>query len=367
MKKPVPVLITAIAIIIFSVSCSAFFGSEPEPEESVTSASFRKTSLAVTVGGSEYLQLSMKPAYLQNSVNVSWDYDPAFIDINPDAYGAVITGAAEGAAYVKATVNGITATCMVTVNGADGEFTAEPYIYSGYSVLELTPGSTRTVSVSLYGGQSDDLEDFSWSIQDPSLASISYSRNNCIVNTIKTGSTQITATHPKAAYPYTLILFVYADELTESYLTTASNVITVNKTEVQSVTVSVAVENPRGIIKQGGFSWEVVNEGEPRVSLASNGETAVLTALSSGISLVRVRYEGCAWPLDILVRVTAAVHNVYITPSAATLVVTGSTSPHSVQAEITGYGGFANPDAFVWTVPDEARQYMDWEAVGNPL
>jgi hypothetical protein len=367
MKEWKPVFAAAMAVTILFASCSAFFGSESPPEETVSAVSFKKTDLTVTVGGSEYLPLSMKPAHLQNAVNVSWDYDAACIAANPDAYGVVVTGLSEGTAYIKATVNGITATCMVTVNGVDGEFVAEPYIYSGYSVLELSPGSTQTFSVSLYGGQSYDLEDFSWSIQDPSLATITASRNNCIVNTIKTGSTRITATHPKAAYPYTLILFVYSDELTESYLTTAENVITVNKTDNPSVTVSVSVRNPRGMVRQSGFSWELISEGEPCVSAASNGETAVLTALSSGISLLRVRYEDCAWPLDILVRVTAAVRNVYIVPSVTTLIVTGSDAPYSVRAEISGYGGFANPDAFVWTAGEEARQYMDWEAVGNTL
>ncbi|MDR2160166.1 MAG: hypothetical protein LBP23_08900, partial [Treponema sp.] len=367
MKEWKSVFAAVIAASFLSVSCSSFFGSEPPPDESVTSASFKKTSITVAVGGSEYLPLSMKPEHLQNSVQVSWDYDAARLSINPDAYGVVVTGLSEGAAYIKATVNGITATCMIAVNGADGEFVAEPYIYSNYSVLELSPGSTQTFSVSLYGGQSYDLEDFSWSIQDPSLAAITASRNNCIVNTIKAGSTRITATHPKAAYPYNLILFVYADELAESYLTTAENVITVNKTDKPSVTVSVSVENPRGLVKQSGFSWELISEGEPRLSLAANGETALLTALSPGISLLRVRYEDCAWPLDILVRVTAAVRNVYIVPSVTTLIVTGSDAPYSVRAEISGYNGFANPDAFVWTVPEEARQYMDWEAVGNTL
>ena len=367
MKKWGLLFSAIIAAAVFSVSCSALFGSEPPAEETVSAVSFKKTSLAVSVGGSEYLQLSVKPAYLQNAVEVSWDYDAAHISVNPDAYGVVITGVMEGSAYIKATVNGITAICMVTVSGVDGEFTAEPYIYSNYTVLELTPGSTQTFSVSLYGGQSYDLEDFSWSIKDPSLATITASRNNCIVNTIRTGSTQITATHPKAAYPYTLILYVYADELTESYLTTETNVITINKTETQTQTVSVSVQNPQWLIKQSAFSWEVVSDGAPSVSVASNGETALLTALSTGTSLLRVSYEGCAWPLDILVRVTAAVQNVYIVPSATTLVVTGSAAPYSVYAEITGYGGFANPDAFVWTVPEEARQYMDWEAVGNTL
>jgi hypothetical protein len=83
-----------------------------------------------------------------------------------------------------------------------------------------------------------------------------------------------------------------------------------------------------------------------------NGETALLSALSTGTNLVRV---------------TSAVQNVYIVPSVTTLIVTGSTAPYSVYADITGYSGFANPDAFVWAVPEEARQYMDWETVGNTL
>jgi hypothetical protein len=367
MKKGILFFITVLTIAVFSVSCSALFGSEPEAGETVSAVSFKKTSISVAVGGSEYLPLTVKPAHLQNAVEISWDYDAEHIAINPDAYGVVITGVMEGSAYIKATVNGITATCMITVSGADGEFTAEPYIYSNYSVLELTPGSTQTFSVSLYGGQSYDLEDFSWSIKDPSLATITASRNNCIVNTFKIGSTQITASHPKAAYPYTLILYVYADELTESYLTTETNVITINKAETQSKTVSVSVQNPQGVLNPNAFSWEVVSEGPPCVSLSANGDAALLSALSPGTSLIRVRYEGCAWPLDILVRVTAAVQNVYITPSATTLIVSGSAAPHSVYAEISGYPGFANPDAFVWTVPDEAKQYMDWETVGNTL
>jgi uncharacterized protein YjdB len=144
MKKRGLLIVTVIIITILSVSCSALFGVDPPAAETVSAVSFRKTSLAVAVGGSEYLPLTVKPAALQNAIEVSWDYDVVHIAINPDAYGVVITGVMEGAAYIKATINGITATCMVTVNGVDGEFVAEPYIYSNYAVLELTPGSNRT-------------------------------------------------------------------------------------------------------------------------------------------------------------------------------------------------------------------------------
>jgi uncharacterized protein YjdB len=98
MKKRGLFFITVTVITIFSVSCSALFGSEPSEAESISAVSFKKTNLAVTVGGSEYLQLAVKPANLQNAAEVSWDYNAAHIAINPDAYGVVITGVMEGAA-----------------------------------------------------------------------------------------------------------------------------------------------------------------------------------------------------------------------------------------------------------------------------
>jgi hypothetical protein len=368
--KKISGIVLAFAILTQGLSftaCSALFGSEDPPAESVQAVSFKKTSLTVTVGGSEYVPVTVKPAHLQNSVSLEWDYDPAYIAVNPDSYGVVITGVMEGSTYIKAAVNGITATCMITVEGVDGEFIVQPYIYSSVSVVELTPGSTQTVSVSLYGGQSYDLEDFSWSITDPSLASIASSRNNCIITAARTGSTQITATHPKSVYPYTLILFIYADELTESYLSTTANVITINKSDTQTRSVQVEVQNPRGLVKQSGFTWEVIaaENAEPCVAVTPNGDTALLTPLAQGLAILRVSYEDCQYPLDILVRVTAAVQNVYITPSTATLVVTGSTVSYSIYADMIGYGAFVNPDAYVWAVPEDASYYMDWEAVGN--
>jgi uncharacterized protein YjdB len=369
MKKINRVLFAAllIALSVAFAACSALFSHEDLPVESVQALSFKKTSLTVSVGASEHLPITVKPANLQSAAPIEWEYDEAHIAINPDSYGVVITGVMEGSSYIKAAVNGITATCMITIEAVEGEFVAEPYIYSQVSVAELAPGNSQTLSVSLYGGQSYDLEDFSWSVVDPSLASIAYSRNNCVVTASRPGSTQLVATHPKAAYPYTFILFVYADELIESYLSTANNVITINKSDSQTRSVSVEIQNPNGLVLQSGFAWEVIaaEGGEPCVSVVANGDTAILTPLSKGIAILRASYEDCAYPLDMLVRVTAAVRNVYIVPSTTTLIATGSDVSYAVHADIVGHNGYANPDAFVWTVPEDASYYMDWEAVGN--
>lgn len=358
-----------VPLMLVVPGCSGLFGSDSPPAESVSAVSFKKTTLTVPVGGSEYLPVTIKPAHLQNAVPVIWDYEADRVAINADAYGVVITGRSEGSSYIKATVNGITATCMLTVQGAEGDYTGQPYIYANLSVVELTPGSAQTVSVSLYGGQSFELEDFSFSAVDPSVAAITSSRNNCVVTALQSGSTQITASHPKCAYPYTFVVYVYTDELSVSYLSTASNIITINKTMTPSQTVTVDVHNPPGLIRQNGFTWEIVSrEGEEgRIALSANGPNALLTPIAEGLALIRVRYEGCQWPLDLLVRVTSTVQNVYITPSTTTLVVTGSSAPHSVYADITGYSGFVNPNAFVWTVDEDAARYFDYETMGNTL
>jgi hypothetical protein len=348
------------------LSCSLFLSPEDEASEKITSIRFRKEKVELAVNGSEYLQFSVTPAGIQNTARFDWQFDETMVSLSPDNYGAVITGVSEGNTFIKCSANGITATALVSISGYDDSFMGEPYIYSNTQVIELTPGSTKTVSVSLYGGTSADLEDFTWSTSDWAVADISSGRNNCLVKANYTGTAQLRASHPKAKYPYTFIVYSYNDNLAEPYLTTDQNVVTLNKADVSSRTLSVSLQNPFTTPHQGQYQWEIV-DGSSVVSLNPNGETAVVNALSNGTALLRVTNLQCAWPLDILVRVTTAVQNVYIVPSVSTLEVTGSSTAYNVSAEITGYSGYADPDAFVWTVPDTASSLMEWDAAGNTL
>jgi hypothetical protein len=355
------------ALLTGFCSCNMFSTPELDTSEKITAIKFRKDRLELQVNGSEYLQFSVTPSSVQNTSKFEWEYDESVISINPDNYGVVITGVAEGNAYIKCKSNGIAATALVFVSGRDdGEFVGDPYIYSNTQVIELTPGSTQTVSVSLYGGHSVDLEDFTWSIENAALDDISPGRNNCVVRANFIGTTQIKASHPKAKYPYTFIVYSYNDNLAEPYLTTSSNVVTINKQDTPSRLISASLQNSFTTPYQSQYHWELV-DGSGVVSLNPNGDTAVVNALANGIALVRVTNVQSAWPLDILVRVTTAVQNVYIVPSTATLEVTGSSNAYNVFAEVAGYNGYANPDAFTWSVPETAAPFMDWQASGNTL
>jgi hypothetical protein len=352
-------------------ACSMFGGGDEGDAPRAEGVSFQTGRVTVPVEGSEYLQLFITPSALQKSRSVSWEYDRTKIAVESDTYGAVITGVAEGETHLKAVVDGISASAIVSVQGFAAEYTSDPYLYSNYNVIELTPGSDETVSVSLYGGQSWDLENVAWSIADPSVAILSSSRNNAVIHALKTGSTQLTASHPDCAYGYTMIVYVYADAFAESYLTTDNNIVSVNTADGSPKTLSVSVRNPYGQIRQNAFSWSFVDaagvesQSSSIISLSPNGDSALVTPLATGLQKLRAAYDECAYPLDILVRVTTTVANVYIAPSTTTLIVTGSAQTYNIYADITGYAGFADPDAFEWTAGASAEDLMEYAAAGN--
>lgn len=123
MKKSTKILLTippTIALLIVSLmfeGCSFFVeGTESGREEvSITAISFARQSLTVQNGGNDYLKYSVEPSSVQNTTSVEWSYDQNIIAIDADRYGVVVMGKKSGQTYLKATVNGITATCLVTV------------------------------------------------------------------------------------------------------------------------------------------------------------------------------------------------------------------------------------------------------------
>jgi hypothetical protein len=346
-------------------SCRMFMSPDDAGVTEVTAAAFNKKSVKLAAGATEYLSLSITPGSEQGKHRVLWQYDASKIAIHEDTYGVLVSALAAGNTYIKATVEGISTTCIITIEGDEIIYNGVPYIYSNISVIQMKPGTVETVSASLYGGQAYDLENFEWASSDSSVASVNSSRNNCVVTANRNGTARITATHPLAPYPYNFIAYCRSDEFNEPYLTTGANVITMNRSVNPLKAVSVSVVNPYRQVAQQNFSWEVASEGNPAVSVSGNGDTALITALDNGLALVRASYADCQWPLDILVRVTSTVENVYVVPSVTALDVIGSSNVYTVSAQVEGYQGYADPEGFTWDVPEEAGELMDWEASGN--
>ena len=362
----------SMLVLAASLCGCSFFSDETngkvDYDSLVTAVKFSRSMLDVNVRESEYLQLSLSPAENQGKCHVSWEYDKDMVTVQGDNFGAVITGVTGGTTYIKAKCNGIIATCMITVISDGTEIVTDPYIYSNFSVVELQPGNTATISSSLYGGSVADMEFFEWNVKDPSVADIAPARNNCIITAKKPGSTQVFCTHPDSKYGYSFIVYVYTDKMTETYITTDQNIVTINKNDTASKNISVDLVNPISAAYKNGFSWNYADdESREIISLSANLNEASVTPLKNGIAKITVTHENSQYPLDLLIRVNTIVKNTYIGLSTSSLVLTDSETPGIVYATIENYDGFADNEKFTWDFPDKASDLMDWTVSGNSL
>lgn len=330
----------------------------------ITAVELDKTSLSLNVGESEYIKLNLTPYEHQSKNNIEWIYDDAFFNVNSDNFGAIVTAKKAGSSYIKAKCNGIIATCIINNIEINDDLT-NPYIYSDYNVIQLKPGDSTTITSSLFGGTMEDMELFTWEIENNEIADISFSRNNCIVTAKKVGSTQIHCKHPLAKYEYSFIVFCYSDNFTEPYITTDYNVISINKNIDSIKKIVVDMVNPVSNTYKSLFKWSFADEQSKNIiSLNASANEAEIIPLSNGIAKIKVSHENCEYDLDIIVRVSTIVDNTYIdVPS--TLIVTGSENSYTLTAQLKNYNGLVDPALFVWDVPQDAAELFEYTTNGN--
>lgn len=357
--------------LLFS-SCS-FFTSLEDPGSSgisINSISMAKTSLTTQVGSMEYISLSVKPTSVQKDVKLNWSYDSSIIQCDTSSnWGVTIKGLAEGQTTLRCSYGGYDASCMVKVNGyaENYENVIEPYIYSNYSILQSTPGVSEKVFVSLYGGDASDIDGYSWTIDNASVASIQPTGQYCIISAKDSGYARIKITHNKAAYPYYIGVYVFADATNVGYITTSSNIVTMNMDDGDK-SISVSLVNGKDSSLDSQFKWEIINEegSDTPVALSWNGNNAVVSPKKSGSCTLRITHPDAIYPLDILCRVITIVKNVYIQPDNTVLTLTGSTEQTVTSELMNMEKGEYNIDGFKYSLDDyNVAQIVN--SVGNQV
>ena len=240
--RPV-ILVSAIyCMLCVFLSCSffsSFSESESESGIQISGLSMPKTVISVSVGEMAYISVNIKPLDVQKDVKLSWAYDSNIITADTSSsWGATITGVKEGQTSVKCSYGGYEATCIVTVKGyaETYEKTVEPYIYSNTSILQMSPGVTEKVSVSLYGGDVSDINNYSWTLDDPSICSIQPTGQYCVIKANSTGYTRIKVTNPKSSIPYYIGVYVFDDFSKTTYITTSDNLLVMNSSDGDKTT-----------------------------------------------------------------------------------------------------------------------------------
>lgn len=361
-------VLDALFIALFSFaflfeSCSFFQSLDEKDEEEsslqITSLALGKSTLSMSVGGMDYVSVSVKPSDYQKSVSLSWSYDKSVISVDTSSnWGATITAVAEGQTSLKCSYGGYDATCLVTVSGYEEgyETTTEPYIYSNTTILQTSPGVSEKVFVSLYGGDASDIDGYTWTNENSSVAQIQPTGQYCVITAKDSGYTRIKITHSKAAYPYYIGVYVFEDATNVSYITTSSNILTMNKDDDEQ-TISVSLVNGKDTSLDSSFKWEIVSQDSENVpvGLEYNGNTAVITPLESGSCTLRVTHPDAPYPLDILCRVITVVKNVYIQPGSAVVYLDGET-------EQTVTCSLENLDASEYSVDDFDYKLENYDA-----
>jgi hypothetical protein len=344
--------------LLFAVllhSCSLFTGSDPAAvSPSVESVHFDKTSLSLQNGAVSFLNLAITPSTVQKGKKVTYTYDQMIIAVDGDSYGAVVSAVRAGSTVLRATVDGVSASCVVTVTGTN-PIESFNVISSNNPVVELEAGTVKQLLVSLTGGTSQNMTQFSWSIDKNAVASIESSGQNCIVTGKENGTARITVSHPDARYPLELLVFVKPDAEKPVYVTTSQNIISLASGSAEKQ-VSVSLVNGSAG-SEYAFTWEVLSSEDSNagiLSLTSNHENALLSPLSAGSATVRVTHPDALYPLDIKVRVVDIVENVYIEPSSIRVTLSGE-GVQTVTARLSGSSraAYFDPGEFTWTLDTE--------------
>ena len=299
-------------------------GSEEVSPDVVTSIKLNRAKLELKVGSMEYISITYAPESAK--FEPEYKYDSAIIEVSAKANGIVVKGVSEGQTELTVSCENCSATCIITVTGYEPGFEkiVEPYIYSNTNILQLSPGLSEKVFVSLYSGSAADINDYNWTVDDGSVGSLSPTGQYCLIKAKNPGYTRVKITHAKATYPYYMGLYVFDDPASACYITTPNNILTMNLTDEEK-TINVSLVNGLETSLDSAFHWEIIDceNGECPIELSVNGGKAVVTPKKHGCCTLRITHPDAAFPLDILCRIISIVKNVYIEPDRTIVTLDG--------------------------------------------
>ena len=187
---------------------------------------WEKPILQMKARGMEHVKLTASPREKQRNAKIIFEYDEKIIKVITNNYGVVIEALKAGRTVLTARNGSLSTNLVITVDGYAEGYTRPPYIYSQAKVLTLRPFVQERISVSLYAGQPEDGNQFSWTSENPSVAEVIPNGQFALIETKGEGNTRIKVTHPKAEHPCTILVYVFADNQKPTFITKQENVVT---------------------------------------------------------------------------------------------------------------------------------------------
>ena len=239
----------------------------------VTKVELNKTSLTLGVGKSETLTATITPSNATNQ-NVTWSSDPNdIVTIVPstDTKTATITATGTGTTIIKATVDGKSAECTVTVNVA--ATVPVTSVSLDKTSLGLTEGDTETLTATVEPSDATN-KNVTWSTSDASIATVT----DGVVTAVAPGTATITVTTEDGNKTATCAVTVTAATVPVTGVTLNKTSTSLYVGDTETLTATVAPDNAT----DKTVTWTSSN---PSVATVENG---VVTAVAPGTAVITV-------------------------------------------------------------------------------
>lgn len=239
------------------------------------------------------------------SSSYSWISDnPAVLRIVDNGANAVFSGIGPGVARVTVThascVYPLDITVIVSNTAIDAA--SSPYITSNQNILTVTKGgASKSLSVTLAGGNDSDNQHFVWSVDRGDIIQLISNAQSALVKGIASGECRISVRHPKAAYPFTLVVVVEEPAPSSSlYINPSLPIISMKPADAAQTVTATLVGGT--VEDKFGFMWSADNYNV--IDLTYSANTAIITPRQEGKAEITISHPKSPYDAKIIVRVT---------------------------------------------------------------
>lgn len=280
MKKQFLHSVIIVLAVLHLMSCD-----DSIKKQKVESVEFEKTELALFVGQSENLVFTTTPKDAEITDVVWYVSDEEVVSVSQDGKA---TGLSEGTASVTVNVDGVEATCNITVSEKPSEPVEIESIEIDSDDFELFVGGQKSLNV-IIRPEGAVATNIIWTSSNVDVATV----QNGLVTAISEGSVKISVSVGELTDDCNLTVMEQSTEPTEIELNKRSIVLEKGNTFQLEPTLN------------GGASSEVVFQySTDNSQIATVSETGLISALTPGETRIRVKVESLGLEATCTVGVT---------------------------------------------------------------
>jgi hypothetical protein len=323
-------IIVTIILLGMVISCRNEPASKKPKVEKIT---FEEQVKNIYVGDTVKVNVKTEPGEAKESSKIEYSVtENGIIEIKEESgfEGVVFEGLKRGATIITAKADGVVDYLSVNVLG--GNENVIPHILVSYYVMECRENERRSIVASLAGGTPLDDSGFVWSYSNQKVISLESTGNVGVFDTLSTGESVVTISHPKAQFSVDVLVYVIGNDEIPIYITTDNNVVNLKTTDSN---YQYAVELRGGDSSDYyNFSHEILN-GKEIIELTGNNNIGTINPKAKGIARIGVSHPKAAYRMEIVVIVNEEVEYRYIDVDK-TLVVLEEGYSEIINAELIG-------------------------------